>query len=156
MSDLKHEFRQIAALPYFVTPAGQVNFCLVTSRGSGRWIIPKGNPIEGLSPHQVAAREALEEAGLIGRANHECIGFFDFIRNRGGKEETCVVDVYGLRIERQLADWAEKDQRSVLSCGLELARSLVCSPSLAALIAQFVRPEHRIPTESPYGALSAF
>jgi 8-oxo-dGTP pyrophosphatase MutT (NUDIX family) len=138
MSDLDHEFRQIAALPYFITPAGEVEVCLVTARGSGRWIIPKGNPIRGLAPYEVAAREAMEEAGLVGRAERGCIGTFDFTRNRGGQEETCRVDVYGLRVERQLRKWAEMEQRSVLRCSVQTALSLVCSPMLAALIGRFV------------------
>jgi predicted NUDIX family NTP pyrophosphohydrolase len=34
---------------------------LVTSRDTGRWIIPKGWPAKRKSPHKSAAREALEE-----------------------------------------------------------------------------------------------
>ena len=154
MNNVDREFRQIAALPYCVTPAGQVEICLVTARGSGRWIIPKGNPIEGLAPHKVAAIEALEEAGLIGRAERKCIGTFEFTRHRDGRERTCLVDVYGLQLERQLRRWAEMDQRSVLRCSLQMARSLVCSPSLAALIGRFGGPNKASIAELPYGARS--
>lgn len=37
---------------------------LVTSRGTGRWIIPKGWPMDGKSDCQAAAQEAWEEAGV--------------------------------------------------------------------------------------------
>jgi 8-oxo-dGTP pyrophosphatase MutT (NUDIX family) len=37
---------------------------LITSRDTGRWIVPKGWPIEGLTPAQSALREAWEEAGV--------------------------------------------------------------------------------------------
>ena len=39
---------------------------LVTSRETGRWVIPKGWAIKGLKPADVAEREAYEEAGLVG------------------------------------------------------------------------------------------
>lgn len=61
--------RQIAALPYRSNGAGYdapVSILLVTSRDSGRWVIPKGNPATGSSPHAAAAVEAEEEAGVRG------------------------------------------------------------------------------------------
>jgi 8-oxo-dGTP pyrophosphatase MutT (NUDIX family) len=39
---------------------------LLTSRETRRWVIPKGWPMKGKKPAEVAAREAFEEAGLIG------------------------------------------------------------------------------------------
>ncbi|WP_375337303.1 NUDIX domain-containing protein [Rhizobium binae] len=41
---------------------------LITSHESGPWTIPKGWPITQLAPHQVAEREAWEEAGVRGKA----------------------------------------------------------------------------------------
>jgi 8-oxo-dGTP pyrophosphatase MutT (NUDIX family) len=106
--------RQIAALRFFINPNGSVDVCLVTSRGGGRWIIPKGNPIRGLAPHEVAAREALEEAGLVGHVGKRCIGTFKFDRIRNGRDTTCLVDVYALRVEWQMPTWTEMHERSVL------------------------------------------
>jgi len=40
---------------------------LLTSRETGRWVIPKGWPIKGRKPAEVARQEAYEEAGLIDR-----------------------------------------------------------------------------------------
>jgi 8-oxo-dGTP pyrophosphatase MutT (NUDIX family) len=55
---------------------GQVAFLLITSRRSGRWIFPKGAPIEGLAPWQVAAHEALEEAGVEGDVDTRALGSY--------------------------------------------------------------------------------
>jgi 8-oxo-dGTP pyrophosphatase MutT (NUDIX family) len=129
---------QIGALPILVNPNGGIEVCLITSRGGGRWIIPKGNPIRGLAPHEVAAQEALEEAGLVGQAERHCIGTFTFNRLRGGREMNCSVDVYPLKVERQLMRWHEMGQRSVLRCNVEMAMSLVSAPNLAILINQYV------------------
>jgi 8-oxo-dGTP pyrophosphatase MutT (NUDIX family) len=126
--------RQIAALPLCFAPAGGLEVFLVTSRGSGRWIIPKGNPIKGLSPMDVAAQEAFEEAGLVGRVSPDCIGSFAFERLRGPSCKAWLVDVYPLFVEKQVRKWDEKSQRTVLRCDITSALSLVCSQSLAALI----------------------
>ena len=130
--------RQIAALPFYDNPDGGVDICLVTSRGGGRWIIPKGNPIRGLAPHEVAAREALEEAGLVGHVGKRCIGTFKFDRIRNGRDTTCHVDVYALRVERQMQTWTEMHERSVLRCNVNTALSLVSVPNLATLINRYV------------------
>jgi 8-oxo-dGTP pyrophosphatase MutT (NUDIX family) len=129
---------QIAALPFFITPNGDVDVCLVTSRGGGRWIIPKGNPIRGLAPHEVAAQEALEEAGLVGHVGKRCIGTFKFDRIRNGRDITCRVDVYALKVERQMQIWTEMHERSVLRCNVKTALSLVSVPNLANLIKRYV------------------
>jgi len=129
---------QIAALPFYDNPGGGVDVCLVTSRGGGRWIIPKGNLIRGLAPHEVAAQEALEEAGLVGHVGKRCIGTFKFDRSRNGRDATCRVDVYALRVERQLPTWTEMDERLVLRCNVKTALSLVSVPNLATLINRYV------------------
>jgi 8-oxo-dGTP pyrophosphatase MutT (NUDIX family) len=126
--------RQIAALPLYFAPAGGIEVFLVTSRGSGRWIIPKGNPIKGLSPMDVAAQEAFEEAGLVGRVSPRCIGSFEFERLRRDTGKTWLIDVYPLFVEKQMRKWDEKSQRTVLRCDVASALSLVCTRSLAQII----------------------
>ena len=67
---------------------------LITSRDTGRWVIPKGWPIEGKMCHEAAAREAYEEAGVKGEADQR-IGFYmyDKAMDHGLKIE-CMVQVY--------------------------------------------------------------
>jgi 8-oxo-dGTP pyrophosphatase MutT (NUDIX family) len=144
MYERDQEMHQIGALPILMNPDGGIEVCLITSRGGGRWIIPKGNPISGLAPHEVAAQEALEEAGLVGQADRNCIGTFTFNRHRDGREMNCSVDVYALKVERQLTRWNEMAQRSVLRCNVEMAMSLVSEPNLAALINRYVDANNRL------------
>lgn len=85
---------------------------LVTSRETGRWVIPKGWPIRGLKPHRVAAREAYEEAGLVGEAGKRALGSYTYdktLKNR--TSVTCLVQVYPFRVRRRLKRWPEKKQR---------------------------------------------
>jgi 8-oxo-dGTP pyrophosphatase MutT (NUDIX family) len=47
---------------------------LITSRESRRWVIPKGWPKKGKSPQHLAAREAFEDAGVIGAVDKRSVG----------------------------------------------------------------------------------
>ena len=58
---------QYAALPYRRRADGGIEVLLITSRETRRWIIPKGWPAPGLTPHDSAINEAMEERGAIGR-----------------------------------------------------------------------------------------
>jgi 8-oxo-dGTP pyrophosphatase MutT (NUDIX family) len=59
--------QQYAAIPIRLNEASVIEVLLLTSRGTGRWVIPKGWPMRNLAPGAAAAREAYEEAGVRGR-----------------------------------------------------------------------------------------
>ena len=95
--------QQFAALPFRDEDGLQV--MLVTSRETRRWVLPKGWPIKGLKPHSVAAREALEEAGLTGRMSKEPIGSYRYRKRlRNGAALTCEVDVFPMAVLKQRRD----------------------------------------------------
>ncbi|RUU02882.1 NUDIX hydrolase, partial [Mesorhizobium sp. USDA-HM6] len=56
---------QVAALPWRKDDNG-VEIMLITSRDTGRWVLPKGWPEAREPLCEAAAREAGEEAGLYG------------------------------------------------------------------------------------------
>ena len=57
-----------------------VEFLLITSRGTGRWIIPKGWPMPGRTLAQAALREAYEEAGIRGIVETSSIGSYQYYK----------------------------------------------------------------------------
>jgi 8-oxo-dGTP pyrophosphatase MutT (NUDIX family) len=69
---------QYAALPFRQTGRSRTEVMLVTSRGTRRWIIPKGWPHKGKAPHDSAAREAFEEAGVVGAVGKRAVGSFPY------------------------------------------------------------------------------
>ncbi|MGA9510864.1 MAG: NUDIX domain-containing protein [Candidatus Sulfotelmatobacter sp.] len=75
------ECEQVAAVCYRVRKE-VVEFLLVQTRGSGRWIFPKGSAEPGLTHAQAAAIEAFEEAGVHGRI--EEIPFARYITRKPG------------------------------------------------------------------------
>jgi 8-oxo-dGTP pyrophosphatase MutT (NUDIX family) len=101
---------QVAALPYRSHAAGR-DILLVTSRRSGRWILPKGWPHHGTSLAQSAAREAYEEAGVHGTIWQHEIGRFVTTKATLDGCACYPVVVYPLKVELELEDWPERLQR---------------------------------------------
>jgi 8-oxo-dGTP pyrophosphatase MutT (NUDIX family) len=100
---------QYAALPYRTDNEGGIEILLVTSRATGRWIIPKGWPADGLAPHLSAAKEAWEEAGVRGEAASQAIGSFRYRKSITGRRLT--VAKFPLEVLEQLDRWPERLQR---------------------------------------------
>lgn len=124
--------RQAGAIPYAIVE-GQVAVLLVTSRRSGRWIFPKGGLMEGLSAPEAAAQEALEEAGVEGVVGAMPLGAWRTIKRRGVRVTPIEVDMFPLRVTRQLDNWEEQSQRRRHWAGLREARQLLKDPGLADL-----------------------
>jgi uncharacterized protein len=128
---------QIAALPYRTANAA-VSVVLVTSRETRRWVLPKGNMVEGLSPHASAAHEALEEAGVRGAACPTPIGRYRYRkRRRNGASLMVDVEVFPIAVTDELAEWEEDDERERRWFTLREAAEAVHEPDLQQLIRGF-------------------
>lgn len=97
---------QSAVIPYR-HDNDQLRVLLITSRNTGRWIVPKGMVEPNMTPWASAAKEALEEAGLLGIVGQTkvCEYFYD------KWETTFRVAVYPMRIAECLEDWEERELR---------------------------------------------
>ena len=119
---------------------------LITSRGTRRWVIPKGNPIKGLAPHEAAAHEALEEAGLTGIAHPTAIGEYRYAKRRkNGATREMIVTVFPFAFTSQLDDWLEQDERDTRWFDLADAAAAVDEPGLRRLLAGFTPPAPALP-----------
>ena len=126
--------KQYAALPWRYTGAGR-EVLLISSRDTGRWVIPKGWPIKGLTPAQTAAREAYEEAGLGGQVSKKPIGEFEYgKRMDGGKVLPTKVEVFAFEQMVQHPDWPEQGQRRLQWFSLPEAAEAVEEPELKDII----------------------
>ena len=132
--------RQSAALPYVSLPgrANCAEVLLLTSRDTGRWIIPKGWLEKNLLEHMVAEHEAFEEAGLRGRIGLDPIGQYSYVKRMGDRADiSCEVSVYPLEVQFQYLDWPERAQRSFSWFSPEDAASRVKEDELAVLLRDF-------------------
>lgn len=131
---------QYAALCWRLGDAG-VEVLLITSRDTGRWVIPKGWPMPGLAPEDAAAQEAWEEAGVEGVMNSLCLGRFGYHKSLPDQTQVpCAVAVYGLRVFRLADKFPEAKERRRQWFVPAEAAALVNEPDLARLILSFVPP----------------
>jgi 8-oxo-dGTP pyrophosphatase MutT (NUDIX family) len=103
--------RQVAALCWRLE-AGRLRVLLVTSRETGRWVLPKGWPIPGLSDAEAAAREAWEEAGVHGAVVARGLGVYGYRKMLNGAGGIpCRVEVFPLKVTRLAHAFPERGQR---------------------------------------------
>ena len=108
---------------------------LVTSRDTGRWVLPKGNMMVGIAPHRAAAREAEEEAGVRGTIARKPLGRFPYRKWRTAKRfDMAKVDVFALKVTKELANWHEQRQRNRRWFTREEAAEMVDEPELRTLL----------------------
>lgn len=128
---------QAAALPWRLGGNG-IEIMLITSRGTGRWVLPKGWPERREELHDAAAREAAEEAGVRGSVARNPIGSFYYSKDiPDGLQLRCEVHVYALEVDKVADKWPERRQRTREWHTPEEAAELVHEPDLAELIRQF-------------------
>jgi len=130
--------RQVAALVFRVKK-GKTEILLVTSRGTGRWVLPKGWPQVGKTLSQSARAEAYEEAGARGEISPFSIGAYTYKKSDlcPGESGDFIVDVFPMRFSRRVKNWPERGERRLEWMSLEDAIEGVEEPELKALIASF-------------------
>lgn len=118
---------------------GDIQILLITSRRRGRWIIPKGWPMNGQTASQASATEAWEEAGAEGVPGNDCIGMFSYQKMLGTKRGPmpCMVAVFPFQVERLRDDFPERGQRRRKWVSPSKAAKMVDEKDLAKIILHF-------------------
>lgn len=103
---------QVGALVYRFL-SDELQFLLITSRKSKRWIVPKGWPMPGKTLSQAALQESYEEAGVRGIVQSEPFGHYmyektDMAKGKNGRFE---VKVFIVHFSYQEKKWPERKQR---------------------------------------------
>jgi 8-oxo-dGTP pyrophosphatase MutT (NUDIX family) len=125
---------QYGALPYRNGIHG-LEILLITSRETGRWVIPKGWPMEGKEPHRAAEIEAFQEAGVKGVIKKKPVGVYPYTKFMpDGSDRLCLVEVFPLRVTLEAVKWREQAERKRAWFKARRAAELVDEGSLARII----------------------
>lgn len=90
-----------------VIPVYKDKIVIITTRGRGDWVIPKGVVEPNLTPRSSASAEAWEEAGITGKVRKKRVGSYNY--KKWGR--TCHVEVYSMKVDEIHKSWPEKKQR---------------------------------------------
>ncbi|MFM7364821.1 MAG: NUDIX hydrolase [Cuspidothrix sp.] len=121
--------QQSGVIPYRIRE-GKVEILLITTRKRQGWVIPKGGLCKGMSPYDSAAKEAWEEAGVLGRVTTEKLANYKY-RKRGN---TYKVNLFLLPVETVLDDWTEATTRERKWLEIQQAAELVTETSLKRIM----------------------
>ncbi|MEQ6250167.1 NUDIX hydrolase [Sulfitobacter sp. HNIBRBA3233] len=126
---------QVAALCYRATPEGK-DVLLITSRDTGRWIVPKGWPIDGLDGPGAALQEAWEEAGVAeAEISPKPLGLYDYDKGvSDGESVPVTVTVYLARVTKLRDTYPEVDERTRRWVASAQAATMVDEPELRDIL----------------------
>ncbi len=134
--------QQYGALPYRM--GDKVEILLITSRETGRWVIPKGWPMKGKTAWDAAALEAFEEAGVVGEIAQTPFGSYPYVKFlKSGLGRPCRVKVFPLLVREQQEAWPEQHQRTAQWFGWSDAAGAVQELRLGRIIKKFGKRANR-------------
>ena len=130
-------FVQLAALCWRKGAAG-TEVLLVTS-SSGRWILPKGWPMQDRSPQKAAMIEAWEEGGVSrGKVSRKPLGSYIALkRTPQGDDVPCLLKVYAIKVREEAHDYPEAHRRDRVWVSPEKAAWMVDEEGLRDILRTF-------------------
>lgn len=105
---------------------------LMTSRDTGRWVIPKGNVEKKESARHAASREAKEEAGIRGKVSKKAFGRYIYVKEK--EEIACIVSVFLVETIAALPNFPEAKERQFEWMAPVAASRRVDEPELKSLL----------------------
>ena len=127
----------------------RVEVLLITSRDTGRWVLPKGWPMAGRSAPEAAAVEAWQEAGVTGLVSPDPLGFFGYDKViTPDIAHPCMVSVFALRVAALSRRFPERKERRRKWFSAEKAARKVQEPELRALLIALDKGSVRLPSKA--------
>ncbi len=126
-------------MPLRKAPSNTIEVLLVSSRDTGRWVIPKGWPSKRMVDSAAAAREAKQEAGVVGKIAKKPVGNYRYRKIEKENVRLIEVDVYLLWVKKEKKQWKEKAERNRVWFDAETASRKVREPNLRALISALAK-----------------
>lgn len=129
---------QFGALCFRYRDGDAFDVLVITSRDSGRWVIPKGWPMKGKKPHEAAAIEAWEEAGVRGKAKKKSVGRYTYLKELDdGSVVPCMVEMFQVQVDEVESKFKERGQRQQAWVSPDEAARRVREIELKSLLVNF-------------------
>jgi 8-oxo-dGTP pyrophosphatase MutT (NUDIX family) len=136
---------QFGVLPYRITAGGETEVMLLTSRGVGHWVIPKGWPMTGRKPRVVALTEARQQAGVKGIVGRRPIGSYHYTKSmERGEDRLCECVVFPMLVTHEGSTWCEQAQRTRAWFPRDKAAELVNEGALSVMIRNLLQAPGRV------------
>lgn len=130
--------RQVAAL---CRDPGNGKVLLITSRGTGRWVIPKGWPMSDRCDAEAALQEAWEEAGISGVVGDEIGRYaYDKLNERTGISVLVEARVFLVEVAGMAEDYPEAGQRARRWVSPSKAAEMVDEKGLKKILRNLEKP----------------
>lgn len=128
--------KQFGVIPYIRSKNGgdQGKLIIITSRISGYWIFPKGNPMKKKDAFQVAEQEAWEEAGIRGVIEKKRAYTTEFKQNHCAYRLT----LYPMEVKEILDQWPEMAERKRKIVSREKALTLITLSGFKSCLEQWL------------------
>ena len=127
---MENYIKQSGVVPYFFDQNVKRVILVTAKNDPERWICPKGHIEPNMTPQDSAAKEAIEEAGLIGDVENKIIGSLEYSRN--GKKY--FVEYFPMKVEKILDEWQEKNFRTRISIEKKFVKRFVIDEKLLGII----------------------
>ena len=123
----------------YINGTESVEILVISSRDTGRWIVPKGWPMKKKKPYQAAEIEAWEEAGVKGIVRKTPIGRYTYLKFLDdGDIAPTIVDLFQIEVTDQKNTFKEKGQRQMAWVTPDEAARRVRELELKSLLVDFV------------------
>jgi 8-oxo-dGTP pyrophosphatase MutT (NUDIX family) len=122
----------------YVGETPKIEVLVISSRDTGRWIVPKGWPMKKKKPHEAAAIEAWEEAGVRGTVRKTAVGRYTYLKFLDdGDVVPTIVDLFQIEVTVQKDEFKEKGQRIIAWVEPDEAARRVRELELKSLLVDF-------------------
>jgi 8-oxo-dGTP pyrophosphatase MutT (NUDIX family) len=126
---------EAGVLAYRREAHGRTRVLLIGKMRTKNWGIPKGRVSPHLTFAETAAKEAFEEAGVIGAISPSSVGVFRATKRTVNLQSDRIIEVwvYLLEVTETLGDWPEKGKRTTRWVTCEEAAHKLREPLLTQL-----------------------
>ncbi|VAX13661.1 hypothetical protein MNBD_GAMMA24-653 [hydrothermal vent metagenome] len=128
-------YSQSAVIPYRIRN-DRVEILIITSSRNKHWIVPKGVIDIGLSAQESAAKEAFEEAGVLGRVGDTLLGTYTY--EKWGAN--CIIKVYPMEVLNVISEQERLEpERQRIWITAEQAPSYLKQKALLSMVLKLTR-----------------